>query len=154
MMIDSEIEFELDTTEIADEVRQSLESEVEQIVEITIQNFDFDDQVETAVSRLELNDYLDHDQIRYNIEDDISEYVIGNMDIEEHVTDALYNIDLSEYVDVDDITSEVREELVEYEMLHNKMSDMSRKLIDLEMEILRLNTPLWIRIVNKIRGWF
>jgi hypothetical protein len=161
MMIDSEIEFELDTTEIANEVRQTLETEVEQIVEITIQNFDFDDQVEMAVSRLSLNDYIDHNDIRYNIEDDISEYVLGNMDIEDEVSSALYNMDLSEYIDADDIAYEVKRELHDYDMLYenqletrDRIDNLGNLVRELEMEILRLKTPLWVRIVNKIRGWF
>tara|TARA_Y100001963_G_scaffold159761_1_gene265087 strand:+ start:6577 stop:7062 length:486 start_codon:yes stop_codon:yes gene_type:complete len=161
MMIDSEIEFELDTTEIADEVRRTLVSEVEDIVEITIQNFDFDDQVETAVSRLDLNEYLDHNSIRYNIEDDITDYVVTNIDIDDRVSDALLDIDLSEYVDTDDIAWAVKRELHDYEMLYENQVDILERLgnlqnlvRELEIEIMRLKTPLLVRIVNKIRGWF
>jgi hypothetical protein len=172
MMIDSEIEFELDTTEIADEVRQTLESDVEQI----IHDFDFDDHVETAVSRLDLNDYIDIDEavsrlnlndyidlddIRYNIEDDINDYVMRNMDVEDQVQEALSNIDLSEYVDVDDIVYQVNSELHDYEMLHDeqvdileRMHNLGKLVRELEIEILRLKTPLLVRIVKTIRGWF
>lgn len=157
MHIDTEIDFELDTTEIADEVRQTLVEDVQDWVETAVQNFDFDDVVDTTLQSMDLSDYVDHDDIRYNIEDDITQYVVDNMDIPDHVQDALGYIDVSEYIDTYDIIQQLNNELgwsSDLEMLSKNQDALFESIAELEAEILRLKTPLWVRIVNKIRGWF
>ncbi len=151
MHIDTEIDFELDTTEIADEVRQTLVEDVQDWVETAVQNFDFDDVVDTTLQSMDLSDY------RYNIEDDITQYVVDNMDIPDHVQDALGYIDVSEYIDTYDIIQQLNNELgwsSDLEMLSKNQDALFESIAELEAEILRLKTPLWVRIVNKIRGWF
>lgn len=93
----------------------------------------------------QVNDYVDYDNIRYNIEDDIVESVESTV---------LCNFDINEHIDYDDIKSNC-----EIDELEDRTTELETKVEELEEIVAQLelvlaeNPPRKVGLIRRFLGW-
>ena len=142
-------------TNFAEHLECDLEAEVDPMIENFMCNMNLADYIDVS-------DYIDTDDIRYEIEDDILEQVNDHLDydtikynIEDDVVDSVWsNFDIDEHLDYDEIRSIMHESISEiisnYEI--NELQDRVKSLEN-QLEELQANPPRKVGLIRRILGW-
>tara|TARA_R100001082_G_scaffold82236_1_gene49095 strand:+ start:16846 stop:17385 length:540 start_codon:yes stop_codon:yes gene_type:complete len=154
-MIEASVLSHLENTDFAEYIECDFESEVDPIIENFMCNMDLSDYInisdyiDTCDIRYEIeddileqvNDHLDYDSIRYNIEDDISESVFGCFDITDHIN---WN-DIKDGCEIDELEDRTTE-------LETKVEELEEIVAQLEL-VLAENPPRKVGLIRRILGW-
>tara|TARA_R100001086_G_scaffold244624_1_gene174610 strand:+ start:762 stop:1274 length:513 start_codon:yes stop_codon:yes gene_type:complete len=140
------VDNHLAETNFAEHLECDLESEVDPIIENFMSNMDLSDYIDVI-------DYIDADDIRYNIEDDILEQVNDHLDydtirynIEDDIADSCWsNFDIDDHIDYDII-----KEGLEYDELEDRVESLETQLEALEA---CFESPRKVGLIRRFLGW-
>jgi len=122
------VDCHLENTNFGEYIECDLETEVEPIIENFMGNMDLSDYIDVI-------DYIDANDIRYNIEDDILEQVNDHLDydtirynIEDCIIESAWNnFDIDDHIDYDII-----KEGLEYDDLEDRVEALENQLEELQ----------------------
>jgi len=166
--IDMEAEIEFDESAIIEGVMSEIDSGmIEASVLGHLENTDFTEYVEAGVEGVidnfmsnmdlsdyvEISDYIDTSDIRYEIEDDILEQVNDHLcydtikyNIEDDIAESVFSgFDIDDYIDYDTI-----KEGLEYDELEDRVESLEIQLQALEA---CYNSPRKAGLITRILGW-
>ena len=140
------VDNHLAETNFAEHLECDLESEVDPIIENFMSNMDLSDYIDVI-------DYIDADDIRYNIEDDILEQVNDHLDydtirynIDDDIADSCWsNFDIDDHIDYDII-----KEGLEYDELEDRVESLETQLEALEA---CFEPPRKVGLIRRFLGW-
>ena len=157
------VDNHLAETNFAEHLECDLEAELDPMIENFMTNMNLGDYID-------VNDYIDTDDIRYEIEDDILEQVNDHLDydtikynIEDDIAESLRdefnsNFDIDEHLDYDEIRSIMYESISEiisnYEVneLQDRVEALEETVAQLEL-VLSQNPPRKVGLIRRFLGW-
>ena len=136
------VDNHLAETNFAEHLECDLEAELDPMIENFMTNMNLGDYID-------VNDYIDTDDIRYEIEDDIAESLRDEFNS---------NFDIDEHLDYDEIRSIMYESISEiisnYEVneLQDRVEALEETVAQLEL-VLSQNPPRKTGLVRRVLGW-